>query len=468
VHSFGIGTGDRVVYAATLEGVPDIAGLFSVPADGSAPPTLLRGPGVREFRLGPGSPSSRTIRSGSSPFPIEGRHRGAAARTRGQAVPHGSRQPLRPVRDDLHLAALQPADVHSVPIAGGAPVFVIASPLANVRFGADGWHAYRTPCQVDEYHGFARAFLERMALDGTEPVETLTTVTTGTSGSFTFVLTALEELPPSWPCGPSCEDPIVFSIHGFRLHAVDADGTDTRTLSNLTPVTSLRFVEDGPRVLYSKGGDGPYIAPLDASAPGTLLAPPGDPTEAWELSGTRVVFVRSSGDPDDGLFRGLYSLSIDGGHDPLLLNGPPLPGQGIVGDFVLSAGSQRVVFRDGSVADERLLSVPVDGSEPPVELAHMALGGHVEDMVVTPDGSRVVYLADQRADDVFELYVARVDGTGEPAVVNGPLPTNPRATSSPSRPSSTSETSSTRPIRTWTAPSISIASRATARARHRG
>src|SRR5262249_27668900 len=41
--------------------------------------------------------------------------------------------------------------------------------------------------------------------------------------------------------------------------------------------------------------------------------------------------------------------------------------------------------------------------------------------VVSADGSTVVYLADQDADDVFELFSVAIDGSAGPTKLNGPL-----------------------------------------------
>jgi|GEM_PF-358032 len=46
----------------------------------------------------------------------------------------------------------------------------------------------------------------------------------------------------------------------------------------------------------------------------------------------------------------------------------------------------------------------------------MAAGGNVVDFMVAPDGLQVAYVADQRTDGRFELFVSPVDGSAPPAV----------------------------------------------------
>ena len=76
----------------------------------------------------------------------------------------------------------------------------------------------------------------------------------------------------------------------------------------------------------------------------------------------------------------------------------------------------RVVFvADRDVAGrEELYVVPLDGSSAPMKLSGSTLadGDVVGPLVLTPDGSRALYRADLLQDEVFELFTVPVDGSG--------------------------------------------------------
>lgn len=159
------------------------------------------------------------------------------------------------------------------------------------------------------------------------------------------------------------------------------------------------------------------------------LAPGGDVAEFQvTLDGSRVLY-RADQDVDE-VFE-LFSVSIDGG-SPLKLNGPLTAGGSVGREFVhnlrVSPGGNRVLYWVDQDEDEmfELFSVPSDGSQPPVQLnGPLVPGGDVQFTPtflpaqafapMTPDGSRVLYVADQEQDEVFELYCAPLDGS-QPAV----------------------------------------------------
>ena len=69
-----------------------------------------------------------------------------------------------------------------------------------------------------------------------------------------------------------------------------------------------------------------------------------------------------------------------------------------------------------------LYSVPIAGGSPSVLLnGAMPAAGDVTLYVLAPDGKRVAYVADQDADEVFELFWNTADGSLGSLQVNDPL-----------------------------------------------
>ncbi|MBN1832725.1 MAG: hypothetical protein JW896_11510, partial [Deltaproteobacteria bacterium] len=91
--------------------------------------------------------------------------------------------------------------------------------------------------------------------------------------------------------------------------------------------------------------------------------------------------------------------------------------QGIVGDvssYLISPDNSRVVYRADQDTEEvfELYSVPIGGGAVTKLNDTLVLGGDVQisDIKISPDSSRVVYLADQDTDGVYELYSVPIGG----------------------------------------------------------
>lgn len=100
-----------------------------------------------------------------------------------------------------------------------------------------------------------------------------------------------------------------------------------------------------------------------------------------------------------------------------------LPPFGGVRDYVLSPDGQWVVYTAYQDSDltEAMFRVPSDGSSPPVQVNDpLPLGDYFDFFAITPDSSRVVYLAQSNSSD-FELYSAPLDGSAAPIILNPPL-----------------------------------------------
>ena len=126
----------------------------------------------------------------------------------------------------------------------------------------------------------------------------------------------------------------------------------------------------------------------------------------------------------DGQFE-LYSVPVDGSAVPVKLSGPLVVG-GNVTQFRLSPLDTSAAF----IADKEtndvfeLYSVPLDGSAPPTKLSGpLVTDGDVFALQIGPDGSRMLYAADQAVDNDVELYSVPLAGPPASAVkLNGPLP----------------------------------------------
>ncbi len=168
--------------------------------------------------------------------------------------------------------------------------------------------------------------------------------------------------------------------------------------------------------VYSRSIDG-------AGAPTKLNAPMvagGDVTFSVvrvSPDATRVVY-RADQDTDE--VYEVYSRTIDGSGAPIKLNGPLVTNgdvcPGSLTDCVqISYDSRWVVYLADEDADtvNELYSRRIDGIGAPIKLnATLVNGGDVSQFQISADSTRVVYLADQDTDQVFELYSRPIDGSG--------------------------------------------------------
>src|SRR5262245_3459116 len=199
-----------------------------------------------------------------------------------------------------------------------------------------------------------------------------------------------------------------------------------------------QFSVDGRLVVFTAAEAGSdlyqtYSVPADGSAPPTRLNPRLAPSGRAILlrygagispDGSRVLL---EADLDgDGAFD-LLSVPIAGG--PAIQLNPPLVAGGSVRKAHFSPDGTRVVYLADQEQDEvfELFSVPSAGGAAPVKLNQALVpGGDVStpynaDFLFTPDGARVVYLADAVFDDRFELWSAPIAG-GAPIRLSAKLP----------------------------------------------
>ena len=106
------------------------------------------------------------------------------------------------------------------------------------------------------------------------------------------------------------------------------------------------------------------------------------------------------------------------------INGPLVQsGVGdVMSDYRLTPDGARILFRADQDADDvfELFSAPVDGAGPTLKLSALLPGGDVLEFDVGANG-RVVYRADQDADERLELYSVPADGSALSVRVSAPL-----------------------------------------------
>lgn len=207
------------------------------------------------------------------------------------------------------------------------------------------------------------------------------------------------------------------------LYSAPLDGSRA-AVRLVPPGFSCHRIEVGNEVVVLLDAD-LYVVPIDGSRPPALLLP-HDPGRYFDRffrispDGERLVYVAGTGGWE------LFSLPLGGGGDPVELSGGPA--QGLFWDLVISPDGERVIYLSNhDTAEEiELFSAPIDGSAPAVRLnGPLVPGGDVvtylQPPAFTPDGGRVLYLADQETDGVVELFVVPSDGSASPVKLNAAL-----------------------------------------------
>lgn len=210
---------------------------------------------------------------------------------------------------------------------------------------------------------------------------------------------------------------------------VKLNGSNSALNAGITP--------DGARVIYraTPGTTGspdlysvPILGPDVAGVKLSSVIPASEGVSAYQLSpdGARVVYLA----PEDAAgVNELYSVASSGAGTKVKLNGALGTGDRIR-DFQISPNSNRVVYRAFKQADSasKLYSVPITGSSTgPIELINLITeGGDIAPTVkISPDSTRVVYLANQLNPRTIELYSVPIDGPSTAFVqLNNPLVQN--------------------------------------------
>ncbi len=208
---------------------------------------------------------------------------------------------------------------------------------------------------------------------------------------------------------------IVASSGPWQLwSAPTAGGASPVLLDTGSLLHALALTPDSTRALYLERTGGPdalFSVALDGSSAPVLLDPQVYIHRISPVGG-RVAFSRSAAPG------GVYSVPVDGSASPV-----PLFGQPLTGNLHVAPDGQRVVFLyRPSSGPGGLYSAPIDGSAAATEIAGpLVAGGEVKAWRISPDSTRVVYLADAQVDEVYELYSVPIDGSASPVRLNAAL-----------------------------------------------
>ena len=312
----------------------------------------------------------------------------------------------------------------------GTPAPVSLMPGGSILFAASGRIVYSTG-------GGGFSDLWSQSLDGAGSPVALTPSIVGSdlisaiAPDGTRVVFAYHNINPASAAAIYCQLPDG-SAPPIVLNATTNSARGTR---------ALRVSPDGQLVLYVADDDTDeryelWRAPLlGGSAPVRLSQPLSgnlDVTADLVLSrdGSRVAF-RADADQDE--VYELYSVSVAGGPvaklSGTMVAGGDIPaalGTPRIPQFEFSPDGSRVVYRADQDADEvyELYSAPADGSAPGVKL-HPGLTGSQDVALlgfrITPDSARVVFAADTQVAGRVEVWSAPTDGSAAPVKLSGPM-----------------------------------------------
>ncbi len=172
----------------------------------------------------------------------------------------------------------------------------------------------------------------------------------------------------------------------------------------------------------------PSIASTNLKLSGAMPAY-GDVTDFLISPNGRVAVYQADQD-SDGVFE-LYGVLLGGG-SPVRLSSLLVTGKS-VSNFEISPDSSRVVFRANQDTQSviELYSVPIGGPATAVTKLNvpLPLGGRAYGNI-SPDSRRVIYTADHQATGVFELFSVPIAGPATDVIkLNGALPPSGRVTS---------------------------------------
>jgi len=403
----------HVVVSVDEDPSPSVSlALYSLRSDGPSQPLRLGSFGGLSFQI---TPDSRRVifSSNAGLFSVSLRGRGVRAENGepqavllSRSIATGARvleSAVTPTSDRVVFVVRQPdgftTELFSAPLDGSADAVKLNGPLAGRGVGQDAG-----PTQTFAFSPDGRRVAYWADQDEDGLIELYCVPSDGSAAPWKL----------NGPLAPGPDD--AFHV-GSPSCAFTPDGS--------TVVFRLDVDAPGILELYAVRADGGQAA---RKVNRSLVHTVGDVYEfAIAPDGSRAVY-RADGDANDVLE--LYSVSLGAQPESIKLNGPLVPG-GIVGeppvtsngaqDFWISADSRRVVYRADADCTrvKDLYSAPLDGSEPAVRLDPTNPPSACTAVVLTPNGARVLYLADEGV-SLRELRSAPIDGSSPPLTLTDP------------------------------------------------
>ena len=419
--------------------------LFGVPFSGGAAPTRLSPP------LPPGGsvPSVAFRADGAVAFLADASRRGQPAlwvNDGSEARERTPDLPEAPVVGDVSAYAWSPGGTH---VFYGADRFTDQQGcVTSVRL-ADGAECFSPP-EVGTVlnlhfppHSDRFTFLQRVVSDGFPP------------SSFT----SLHSAPIAAPeqalrlTGDTGIGPLLFDGEGrvlvplsnsayridpsARLQLVPLDGSLPPrelmpTLGRPSFISPVALAPRSELALFGLSANhlpgGLFAAPLGVTAPAFPIdaathAEPQIRALSVRPADELVLFVADEVGPQR---HELWAVPADGSALPARLHAPLEYDREVTSVFRLSPDGARVVFRaDARINDSfELFVTHVDQAQAAPLSGPMVTGGDVQQeghFWISPDGARVVYLADQAVDEVLEFWSVPLDASARPVRLHPPL-----------------------------------------------
>lgn len=248
-------------------------------------------------------------------------------------------------------------------------------------------------------------------------------------------------------------------VYMLRTDSVDTSGMFSVPLVGGTPMrvsTALStsccpilegywITPDGSRVVYvywnatNSVDRGLFVAPIDGSSAAVhLITPTGNQTNlgvqlTFTPDSQRAIYrTNETGHP-------IYSIKLDGSEPPRRLTPVPVTGGDIPRPFILSPDGGYVVYRSDQETDGLFelfsISTTIPGAVPVKLNPVLPTGGSVGDPVnsattnftdflISPDSTRVVYMASQEVNNEVEVYSVPIAGPSSSSVrLSVPRPT---------------------------------------------
>ncbi len=180
-------------------------------------------------------------------------------------------------------------------------------------------------------------------------------------------------------------------------------------------VGEVRVAPGGHRVVYDAALDseagGLFSVRIDGSEAPARLVPVGMFYSVFEVSSEWVVV---SDDVD------LYRVPIDASRAPAPIL-PPALTRTIHGLRISPDGSRVVYIASTDGGPRELFSVATRGGSAPIRISGTPPSGWVFHLQISPDGGRVVFTSNGESAGVIELYGTPIDGSSSPVKLNGPM-----------------------------------------------